>query len=182
MSVYAAPFSPGGEQGNFTLRGIVFQDARAGVDLGNCHLLHLGGDSILSSYRHHTGCTEGTPHCAQYTLEAALSNDAGRTWTPQGTIVSSTVGMWEPFLVAWPHAPTVELYDGPLLRTPHTSSSAATATATATAVPMLVRVLYSQELTNGGHQSIVWRESPDLGITWRAPHSDITLIRKKVKI
>jgi hypothetical protein len=131
--------------GTWVEQGTVLSDKRAGVDLSNCELAELSNGTLLASYRHHTGCSQPTVEyrgkpfmvCAKYALEVSSSHDHGKSWEQVSTIVSSTVGMWEPFFFI--------AADGELW------------------------VSYSQEITNGGMQSIVWQRSIDMGHSWDAP-------------
>lgn len=187
MTIYArAVTAPASTSPAWIQRGTVATDPRPGVDLANCNLAvrpatpaHTGTAMplLVASYRHHTGCHSGTigyaddgqgqkagpgqrrdlPHlgsafvCSNYTIQVSTSLDAGVTWRFASTVVSGPVGMWEPFL----------LYDDP-------ANSTSTGVAAAAQGPLL-RVAYSQELTNGGLQSIVWQRSGDDGATWAQP-------------
>jgi hypothetical protein len=128
-------------------QGTVLRDDRAGVDLSNCELVQLANGTVLASYRHHTGCSKSElllplPHarsCETYTLQVSSSHDDGRSWEQVSTIISGTIGMWEPFFFVKSNG---DLW-----------------------------VSYSQEITNGGMQSIVWQQSADMGISWEAPQT-----------
>ncbi len=77
-----------------------------------------------------------------YSLQVSASDDAGASWFHLSTVVESSVGMWEPFLFVDTRVQ-----------------------------PTTTWCAYSQELSNGGNQSVVWRRSPDGGVTWRPPRN-----------
>jgi hypothetical protein len=118
------------------------------ADLGNCNLFQLKSGRLLASYRHHTGCgvsnsnfrTHHTFACANYSIQVSFSDDRGQTWGPLSTVITGRIGMWEPFFFELDATSTNRL-----------------------------TIAYSQELTNGGLQSIVWQESVDRGQSWGAP-------------
>ena len=128
----------------WTQLSTVLRDAREGVDLANCNLAQLPSGRVLASYRHHV--PQGK--AMRYAIEVSASEDGGRSWAPLSSMVSGPVGMWEPYL--WPptaaeHRPTLG-----------GSGGADT-----------ILAAYSQELTNGGLQSIVWQRSDDGGASWK---------------
>ena len=111
----------------------VLTDNREGVDLANCNLAQLPSGRVLASYRHHIPLG---PELTNYTLAVSGSDDLGKTWTELSTMVAGPVGMWEPFL--WPAQASDKRPAGGG-----------------------IYAAYSQELTNGGLQSIVWQRSTD---------------------
>jgi len=81
---------------------------RAGADIGDGHLLQLADGAVLFSYRYnHTQTNElGLRH---YSIRAAISFDAGRTWHPHSVVAESQHdpaaepealrGLWSSFLL-----------------------------------------------------------------------------------
>jgi polygalacturonase len=102
------------------------------TDLANGELLRLMNGIILCAYRHHDG--EGVNRV--YRIQVVSSYDNGNTWSLPITIISSLVGVWEPFLTQDDD------------------------------VKGLIHVYYSAEITNGGEQDIVRQTSSDGGQTW----------------
>ena len=62
------------------------------VDVANALPWQLADGTLLAAYRRHT------PDQRIYRIELAASADNGRTWQVRGTIVTGSVGLWEPFL------------------------------------------------------------------------------------
>ena len=147
MDIYSS-ISPGQavQASSWAKLSTVLTDSRLGVDLANCNLAQLPSGRILASYRHHVPVTGGGAENPpkHYAIEVSASDDNGTEWTPLSTVVSGPVGMWEPFL--WP--PTASSHGGG---------------------DNVIWAAYSQELTNGGLQSIVWQRSTDQGASWAAP-------------
>ena len=83
----------------------------------------------------------------RYAIEVSGSDSLGRSWSPLSTMIAGNVGMWEPYL--WPPMASE--------RRPPTGGSD------------VIWAAYSQELTNGGLQSIVWQRSTSKGESWEAP-------------
>lgn len=127
----------------WSLLSTVLLDARKGVDLGNCNLAQLPSGRVLASYRHHVPQGKSM----HYAIEVSGSQNDGRSWLPLSSVVSGPVGMWEPFL--WPPC-AMESRPTPAGR----------------GVGDTIFAAYSQELTNGGLQSIVWQRSTDGGASW----------------
>ena len=153
LAVLGAPVALPPPHG-FTAIGTVLADFSTGADLSNCHLAadpHVS-NRLVATYRHHTGCV-AKKGCTRYALEASESTDGGRSWSYLATIVHGTVGMWEPF-------GTYELAACGAHHARRNSDA-----------PRPLTVAYSQELTNGGQQSIVAQSSVDGGRSWSAPRT-----------
>jgi hypothetical protein len=86
---------------------VIAQD-RAGVDMGDGHLLQLADGAVLFSYRHNQVRTnELGLRC--YSIRTAISRDAGWTWQPHSVVVESKHdpaaepealrGLWSSFLL-----------------------------------------------------------------------------------
>ena len=84
----------------------------------------------------------------------------GHTWTELSTVTRGLVGMWEPFL--WPTNPgdmaATRLPNHSILDPSIVSDSGGNSTA--------LWCAYSQEISNGGFQSIVWAEVGVQCIVW----------------
>eukprot|EP00041_Stephanoeca_diplocostata_P011075 m.179954 g.179954 ORF g.179954 m.179954 type:complete len:307 (+) comp18401_c1_seq6:224-1144(+) len=150
--------------GPWTAIGIVVKDERLGVDLANCVLHELQNGTLLAAYRHHTGCASETDVCTRYALEVSVSYDKGISWHPLSTVVAGSVGMWEPFFFET-HGAAVEANASTASGTLREGVEALSQNATS------IWIAYSQELTNGGLQSIVWQKTTDRGLSWHAPET-----------
>ena len=133
-----------GAPNSWTKLSTILTDGREGVSLANCNLAQLPSGRVLASYRHHVPQPNGS---MRYAIEVSGSDSMGHTWSPLSTMIAGAVGMWEPFL--WPPMAAE--------RRPATGGRD------------VVWAAYSQELTNGGLQSIVWQRSTDQGASWEAP-------------
>jgi hypothetical protein len=178
MDIYA---SDEGARGPWQKRATVLRDGRPGVDLANCNLAQLPSGRVLASYRHHVpqhqqrlrqaavhtasgggGSSGGRAVAAamRYAIEVSGSDDDGHHFRALSTVVSGPVGMWEPFL--WPPRANERRGGGgathpagpPAGDSHHGSSSSSSSSSSS---PDVVWAAYSQELTNGGLQSIVWQ-------------------------
>eukprot|EP01043_Picozoa_sp_COSAG02_P025704 COSAG02_NODE_1453_length_12551_cov_2.557420_11_plen_351_part_00 len=142
MDIHRSP--AGGQGSEWAKISTILTDGREGVDLANCNLAQLPSGRVLASYRHHVPQTAGG---MRYAIEVSASDDGGHSWRALSTMVSGAVGMWEPFLfppMAVERRATTGGHD-------------------------VIWAAYSQELTNGGLQSIVWQRSTDRGASWEAP-------------
>jgi len=181
MTIYS---SAAGDGRHWNRIGTVLEDARPGVDLGNCNLALLPGGRVLASYRHHvpaagpvagsssrhsrSGGGGGQPRGKapmSYAIQVSASDDGGASWAALGNssfgneVAHGAVGLWEPFL--WPAggantSKSSRGGDGDGLGSDGNGSAA-------------LYCAYSAELTNGGLQSIVWKRSDDGGRSWGRP-------------
>lgn len=186
MSVYARS-STTTSDGTWTKLGTVASDPRPGVDLANCNLaVHPGPNPVIvASFRHHTGCQTDNARrgskpqrraghrfdtsqllCRNYSIQVATSHDGGVSWQWAGTVSSGPIGMWEPFL----------FFNADSTANPGPTTSSVTHGLTTSGDPrhphatgVVLHVAYSQEITNGGLQSIVWCATRDNGTSWSAP-------------
>jgi hypothetical protein len=129
----------GGEgEGPWAFVADVVTDATPGVDLANGFCVQTPADWYPGLVCAYRHHVPAPGGGTQYRLRVSRSGDGGATWAVAGTITQGAVGVWEPFLY--------------LARSP--------------AGGRLLRVVYAGELTNGGEQDIVQRESADGGATW----------------
>lgn len=90
------------------LADLAAEPATPGRTLGNPHPIQLADGTVLVAFRHH----DPAPVGINYRLLVSASPDLGQTWTFRGeieTFVSSSVGIWEPFLFLTP-AGTLQVY------------------------------------------------------------------------
>ena len=125
--------------------GVVSSDARPGSDVSNCVLHQQPTGELLAAYRHHTGC-----------------GPAGRSPTPTprpsrpGVCTDYTlrVSVSDDRGVSWQPRSTVVQGTIGMWEPAFFQLGSGLA------------VAYSQELSNGGLQSIVWKVSGDAGRSW----------------
>lgn len=86
-------------------RSTIVEDADTTADLANPMLLLLPNGTLLCAFRHHTG-----PSLARiYRIGIAASTDAGASWSVLPPVISSSTGVWEPFLFIEPHSGLVSV-------------------------------------------------------------------------
>ena len=85
------------------LRGVAVRDTTPGTQVANCYMLQSDvsasspNGTIIVAYRHHLNCTSDS--CGTYRLMVAQSSDLGFTWQLLSTMITSSVGVWEPMLI-----------------------------------------------------------------------------------
>jgi len=132
-------------------RGTVVEDTRSGVDLANCVVFEPEPGHLLAAYRYHTGCNDAPG--GERLVGTALQQARCTNFSLQ---VSASTNRGR----SWAYLSTV-VHGAVGMWEPFFFETAAG-----------LRLAYSQELTNGGLQSIVWQLSTDRGATW---HPSITI-------
>lgn len=159
LLVFASPVNATLE-GPWAPVGVVLEDGRAGVDLANCVLFEVVPGVLLASYRYHTGCP------VVHKNESLRSQTLGNHRSPNRGMLplksprahcanfSIQVSQSSDGGRHWTYLSTVT--SGPIgMWEPFFFQTAAG-----------VQIAYSQELSNGGLQSIVWQLSRDHGQSW----------------
>lgn len=142
MDVYANISAP-----RWQHQGRVRSDPREGIDLGNCELTFLkNSQRLLASYRHHTGCGTVAPLSAH-----RISSSTCKNFSVQVSFSDDMGKTWAPLSTVIQS--NVGMWEPFFFTLQHNR----------------LMVAYSQELSNGGMQSIVWQQSNDEGVTWGKP-------------
>ncbi len=119
------------------------------LSIANAFLRQLSDGRIIAAYRYHNGPTvSDTTSFKTFRLQSKISTDGGVTWGNAATIEqidypqSSSVGIWEPYIIEKPDK-TLQVY--------------------------YAKELSQSCASNGTPQDVIMRQSTNGGVSWSGP-------------